>query len=186
MKVHARNPFLATPFLLGNPKSLLCVVALIPVHPWPSLAVYWTPLTPSTPLSPFQRFPLVKSVPSQADITTSALHSPIQVLLTGITTLLYGPKSKCRHAPLPPQLLAHTFWRQIDPPFFIFPHSGFSSGAVALRISIIWPNSIRNPVWHKVLEIIILFEFLNILIGRTLGCRVFAFFQNPIRSCIFR
>ncbi len=76
MKAHASNPFLTfrfccleslTLFLRTLPsltwKSLLCVVARIPVHSVPGLAVYWHP-PPFTPHSPFlnpQRFPLLNA-----------------------------------------------------------------------------------------------------------------------------
>ncbi len=67
-------------YLLGNPSF---VVARIPIHFCPRLAVNWTPL--SIPPSPSQRFPLFNEcMPSQDDITISASHGPIHFRLTSL------------------------------------------------------------------------------------------------------
>ncbi len=95
--MHASKPLSDNPFLLpGNPsphsletfplltwKSLLCVVARIPVHSGPWLAVNWPPpLLPNSPF-PLPTVPLLECMPSYDDIAISASHSPIHLQNSG-------------------------------------------------------------------------------------------------------
>ncbi len=62
-------------------KSLLCVVARIPVRSDPWLAVHiLTPFLP-IPFSPSSTVPLLKCMPFYDDIAISASHSPIQLVI---------------------------------------------------------------------------------------------------------
>jgi hypothetical protein len=69
----------------------------IPVHSGPRLLVNWPPPPPSLPIL-FSRSPTVpqfKYAPSYDDITTSALHSPIQWDIYKTFTVDYGLPLEC-------------------------------------------------------------------------------------------
>jgi hypothetical protein len=95
MEVHTPNPFLTSPFCcLEIPppiswKPFLTYLEIPPLcrgtnsHPlWSQVGCILTPPHSPIPLSPSQRFPLLKCMPSHNDIAISASHSPIQLLFS--------------------------------------------------------------------------------------------------------